>query len=104
LLVAGTATSLAFLTVGGALHALATSLITPSGMAIAMEGSSPERHGASIATYSLGYQLGIGVGGLAWGAAIDAVGFSWTYLLALCGPIAIAAVAVRARRLARRRS
>jgi predicted MFS family arabinose efflux permease len=75
-------------------------MITPSAMAIAIEGSSADRRGASIATYSIGHQLGVGAGGLAWGAAVDAVGFSSTYLLALVGPALILAVVLRSDRLA----
>jgi len=102
LVVASSATTIVPLAIAGSLHALAASLITPTAMAIAIDGSSVDRRGASIATYSLGFQLGVGVGGLSWGAAIDAVGFSWTYLLALIGPLAILTIVLRSTRLGRR--
>jgi MFS family permease len=101
---AGLATSVAVLALAGIFHAIATSLITPAAMAIAIEGSRDDRRGAAIATYSLGYQLGIGAGGFLWGAVIDAFGFPGPYLVAFASPLLLATAVVRNRAVLSERS
>jgi MFS family permease len=95
LLVAGVAMSLPVLAVAGIFHSVATSLVTPAAMALAIESSSADRRGAAIATYSLGYQLAIGAGAFMWGGAIDAFGFPAPYLLALVSPLLLTVVVMK---------
>jgi len=96
--VASLATNIPVLAVAGVLFAVASSLVTPAAMALAIERSPDGRRGSAIATYSLGYQLAVGSGGLLWGTAIDVFGFPAPYLLALVSPLALVALVIFARR------
>jgi MFS family permease len=71
------------LTLAGALYAAAASFTSPAAMAMAIDRSDPRRIGAAMATYSLGYQLALGVGAAVWGLMIDRFGFPTPYLAAL---------------------
>src|SRR5262245_15299399 len=62
LAVAATANDVLTLTIAGMLWALAASVSSPTAMALAMDRSEPGRMGAAMATYSLGFQLGLGGG------------------------------------------
>jgi predicted MFS family arabinose efflux permease len=82
LLLAAAAESVAFLTLAGCLHAASSSAISPSTVAVAIERSAPGRQGATMATYSMGFPIGNGLGALAWGLVIGAFGFPAPFLLA----------------------
>ena len=92
LLVAAGATSLPGLTLGGVLYALGMSAVSPATLALTLDRAAPRRLGAAMATYSLGYQLGVGVGAAVAGVAIDTLGFPFPYILGLLGPLGITAV------------
>jgi MFS family permease len=79
LLVAGIGGGLGGLLAGACLYGLATALMTSAVGALAMESAPPDRTGAAMATYSLGYQLGASVGGAAWGALISLAGYPWPF-------------------------
>ena len=81
--VASVADTALVLALAGVFHSFGSALITPAAMAVAIDGSSADRRGAAIATWSLGYQVGIGVGAVLWGTVIDRLGFPAPYLLAL---------------------
>jgi len=68
------------LAVAGALYGIATALVTSTVSAVTMETAPPERAGSAMATYSVGYQLGMSVGGAAWGALISLVGYPWPFV------------------------
>jgi predicted MFS family arabinose efflux permease len=52
-------------------------------MALAIDRADPRRMGAAMATYSLGFQLALGLGAAAWGIVIDAVGYPGPYIGAI---------------------
>ena len=83
LAVAATSGSIAQLTVAGAIYAAASCFTSPISAALNMDRLDPARRGAAMATYSLGYQLGIGTGAAAWGFVIAAMGFPAPYVLAI---------------------
>jgi predicted MFS family arabinose efflux permease len=78
--------------IGGALWALAASVTSPTAMALAIDRADPARMGAAMATYSLGFQLGLGGGAAVWGAVIAAAGYSTTFLLAIVAELALVGV------------
>lgn len=83
LAVAAVANDVVVLAVAGMLWALAASVTSPTAMALAMDRAQPGRMGATMATYSLGFQLGLGGGAALFGAAIARIGFSDTFLVAI---------------------
>ena len=66
--------------VGGALIATGSSLIGSSSTALAMDLAHPQSRGQSMATYSLSYQLGVGIGAIIAGTLADAFGYSAMYV------------------------
>lgn len=80
--VAAAVPTLAGLTLAGALYGFAAAFTSPTLMAAAIDRSAPQRIGAAMATYSLGYQLALGVGAAIWGVVIDRVGYPAPYVLA----------------------
>lgn len=70
------------LTVAGALYAFAAAFTSPTLMATAIDRSDPRRLGAAMATYTLGFQMALGVGAAAWGITIDVLGYPAPYLAA----------------------
>lgn len=83
LAVAAIAQDVPMLTVGGALYAAAASFTSPAAMAMAIDRSDPRRIGAAMATYTLGFQLALGVGAAVWGWIIEWYGYPAPYLGAL---------------------
>ena len=97
LLVASTAETVLALTVAGSIHAIGSSAVSPMAAALAIDRAEPGRQGATMATYSMGFPLGNGVGALTWGLVITAVGFPAPFLLALGALACIAALVWSAR-------
>ena len=81
--VAIVADSVPGLTVAGVLYAGASGFTSPTTMALAIDRANPRRMGAAMATYSLGFQLGLGVGAAVWGFLIDTVGYPGPYVGAI---------------------
>ncbi|MGH2407824.1 MAG: MFS transporter [Candidatus Limnocylindrales bacterium] len=75
--------SVASLTVAGVVYATAASFTSPTAMAMAIDRSDPRRIGAAMATYTLGFQLGLGLGAAIWGWIIDNYGFPAPYIGAM---------------------
>ncbi len=65
---------------GGAIFTIGGSLSEPSLYAIAIDRSPAERRGAAMATYTMAFQLGGGVGAVLSGFAIEFLGYRWLYL------------------------
>jgi len=80
--VAAAVPTLPGLTIAGALYGFAAAFTSPTLMAAAIDRSAPARIGAAMATYSLGYQLALGVGAAIWGVVIDRIGYPAPYVLA----------------------
>lgn len=97
LLVASVADTVLLLTIAGSIFAIGTTFVSPIAMALAIDRSDPQRRGGAMATYSLGYQLGFGLGSLAWGLVISALGFPAPFLISLLPMAGIAFIVVYAR-------
>lgn len=97
LLIAIGSDTVPMLTLAGAVHGIANSLVPATTMAIAMERSKPNRRGSAMATYSMGYQVGLGLGAAAWGLLIDAYGFPSPFIAALLLQAVIAGLVVLRR-------
>jgi predicted MFS family arabinose efflux permease len=98
LAVAATADTVAVLTVAGSIYALGSAAMSPIATALAIDRAHPDRRGAAMATYSLGYQLGAGLGAAIWGAIIARWGFPAPFVAAIGAMLAIALIVVLARR------
>jgi MFS family permease len=92
LVIAAGAQDVPMLTVGGAIYAAAASFTSPAAMAMAIDQSDPRRMGAAMATYTLGFQLALGVGAAIWGWMIDLYGYPAPYFAALLVEVALLAV------------
>jgi predicted MFS family arabinose efflux permease len=67
-------------------------------MALAIDRAEPGRMGAAMATYSLGFQLGLGGGAAVWGVVISQFGFSSTFWVAIAAEAALVALLIYARK------
>lgn len=90
------------LTVGGSCFALASALATPATTAATMDNAPPHRLGAAMATFSMGYQLASGVGGLVWGVVIAAFGYPAPFAIAIV--LVFASLLLATRHLPTRRA
>lgn len=77
------AASLEVIILAGAVHALGSSISNPILLALAIDRSDPRRLGASMATYSMSYQIGTAVGAPASGFLIQFSGYPGMYLGAI---------------------
>jgi MFS family permease len=78
----------------GCLFAIGPALETPASMALAIDRSDPSRSGAAMATYSLGYQMGLGVGAALFGFAIAAFDFGVAFAMAVAMQIVLAVLLI----------
>ena len=91
------------LTLGGILYAAAAGFTSPAMMALVMDQSPPARLGSAMATYTLGFQFGSGLGAALWGLMIDSVGFPWPFIAAAGLQLVMLLLVIRLRpTLARR--
>lgn len=105
-IVATTATTVPVLIVAGCLFAIGSSATSPMHMTIVMDRADPRTRGSSMATYSLGFQLGFGLGAAIFGFVIGAFGFPAPFvvgLLAMGGMVALV-LSARGELLVRRPS
>jgi MFS family permease len=103
LLLASTATSLPVLVVAGALYASAAGFSSPAMMAAVMDRTPADRLGSAMATYTLGFQFGSGIGAAVWGFVIAQSGFAPAFLIGAGIQAALLLVVVRVRAGLRRR-
>jgi predicted MFS family arabinose efflux permease len=89
------------LTIAGALYAFAAAFTSPTLMAMAIDRSDPKRVGSAMATYSLGFQMALGVGAAIWGVTIDRLGYPAPYLLAIGSQVVVLAYLLIHRRASR---
>jgi predicted MFS family arabinose efflux permease len=78
----------------GCLFAIGPALETPASMALAIDRSDPSRTGAAMATYSLGYQAGLGIGAALFGIAIAAFDFGVAFAIAVGMQLSLASLLV----------
>jgi len=76
---------------GGMAYTTGFSVSQPSLYALAIDFSPPDRSGASMATYTMAFQLGGGFGAALWGLIIELTGYRAMYALTLV-PAALALV------------
>jgi MFS family permease len=81
LLIAAAATGVVLLTVAGVLYATANGASAPATTALVMDRAPAGRVGAAMATYTLGFQFGSGLGAAAWGFLIDTSGFMVPFIV-----------------------
>jgi MFS family permease len=91
------ADSVPMLTLAGVTYGAAAGFTQPSTMALAVDRSDPARLGSSMATYTLGYQLALGLGAAVWGFVIDQFGFPAPFVIALVPELIVLALLVRDR-------
>jgi MFS family permease len=97
LLIAAPAATVAMLTVAGVLYAIASGATAPATTALVMDRAPAGRVGAAMATYTLGFQFGSGLGAAVWGLLIDSSGFVIPFLIGAALQFALVAL-VLARR------
>jgi MFS family permease len=76
--------------ISGCLFAIGPALETPASMALAIDRSDPSRSGAAMATYSLGYQMGLGFGAALFGFAIATFDFGVAFAIAVAMQVVLA--------------
>ena len=75
------ASNLAMILLAGVLYMLGMAIGGASTLIIAMNRATPERRGRFMASFSMAYPLGYGLGAFITGSAIDVIGYASTYLL-----------------------
>jgi len=75
------ASNLATILLAGVLYMLGMAIGGAATLVIAMNRATAERRGRFMASFSMAYPLGYGLGAFITGSAIDMIGYSWTYLL-----------------------
>jgi predicted MFS family arabinose efflux permease len=97
LVIAALASDVAMLTLAGAIYAGSSSFVSPTASALAIDRADPQRRGAAMATYSMGFPLGNGAGAVLWGAVIGALGFPAPFVVASASMAAILALVYASR-------
>ena len=94
------ASNLATILCAGVLYMLGMAIGGSATLIIAMKRATPERRGRFMASFSIAYPLGYGVGAFITGSAVDMVGYAWTYvLLAVLGSSGLALTILNWREL-----
>jgi MFS family permease len=73
--------SLSAILLAGVLYMLGMAIGGSATLILAMKRATPERRGRFMASFSVAYPLGYGVGAFITGSAVEMVGYSWTYVL-----------------------
>jgi MFS family permease len=76
------ADSLASLTVAAMIFAIGNGIAPPAAQASVMENAPRDRLGGAMGTYTLGFQVGTGLGAAVWGGLVGPVGFTGAFLIA----------------------
>jgi MFS family permease len=71
--------TLPMIILGGVFVTLGTAMNSSASTALAMDLASPQSRGKSMATFSISFQLGAGIGAFLAGALVDTVGFRGMY-------------------------
>lgn len=77
------ARNLLVLVIAGVVYSAGQGLTSASTTAIAMDRATVQRRGAAMATYSLAFQLGMGIGSVIAGGLIDTAGYETMYLFSI---------------------
>jgi MFS family permease len=95
LLLALAGSGLVTFALGAAVYALGTALVSPTMSALTIDRAPPDRLGAAMATYSVGYQLSSGMGSVLWGAVLGVAGFQAAFVIAIAFQLGTMALSVR---------
>lgn len=98
LLLASTATSLLVLVVAGALYAAAAGFSSPAMMAVVIDRTPADRLGSAMATYTLGFQFGSGIGAAVWGFVIAQSGFAPAFIAGAALQVVLLVILARMKR------
>lgn len=82
LLLLPVASGLALVIVSGIFYMLGSAIGSTTTLALAMKRANPQRRGRAMATFSIAYPLGAGVGALLIGGGVEIAGYFWMYLMA----------------------
>jgi MFS family permease len=85
---------LLLLSIGGGLYTLGSGVSQPTLYALAADRAAPERRGAAMATYTMGFQLGSGLGAVVWGTTIEHFGYHVMYACTFVPVLAAIALAL----------
>jgi MFS family permease len=88
LILMGQSSELIGLTLGGIVLTLGQSVSHPSLYALVIDRAPAERRGAALATYTMGFQLGSGLGAVVYGFVIQYLGYHTMYQRSLLPGIA----------------
>ena len=98
LVIGAFAETLFLMTLAAVIFALAYGLAPPTAQAIVMERAPRERLGSAMATYTLGFQIGSGLGAAVWGFLLGPLGFTNVFLVAAGIQLVLFAVSLSRRR------
>ena len=77
------AESLPYFLAAGVLYGIGFGATQPALMALAVRNTPPQRRGLANSTFFTGFDLGIGISAVMWGAISSITGYSTMYLLAV---------------------
>jgi len=77
------ATSILWFLVAAIVYGAGFGTVQPSLQALTVVISSPERRGSANATFFTGFDLGIGLSSIMWGAVAEVTGYSLIYILSV---------------------
>lgn len=86
-------TSLVMLILAGVTVTLGNAIREPAFYALVIDRAAPQRRGAALATYTMGFQLGSGIGSALWGNVIQYLGYYVMYISCVA-PLALGLVMV----------
>ncbi|HEX3247090.1 MAG TPA: MFS transporter [Chloroflexota bacterium] len=94
------ANSLETIILAGSIVTLGNAVREPSFYALVIDRAEPARRGAALATYTMGFQIGSGIGSALWGNVIQYFGYTTMYvscLVPLAASLVMLAVMFRER-------
>jgi predicted MFS family arabinose efflux permease len=97
LVIGAFADTLFSMTLAAVVFALAYGVAPPTSQSIVMERAPRERLGAAMATYTLGFQIGSGLGAAVWGFLLVPLGFTNVFLVAAAVQIVLFVVSLTRR-------
>jgi MFS family permease len=83
-----TAQTLATIILSGSIVTLGNAIREPSFYALVIDRAAPARRGAALATYTMGFQIGSGIGSAVWGNVIQYFGYITMFVSCLAPLIA----------------
>src|SRR5262249_43085768 len=97
LLLGAVAHSLLVLPGSALVFGLGYGFTTPAAQASVMERASRDRLGAAMATYTIGFQVGTGLGAAFWGFLVGPAGYAGTFLIGAAIQVALIGLTVLRR-------